>query len=149
MYLLDTDHLSILQRPSGVEAGRLKERLGTVPMESIHVSIVSFHEQVNGWNAFLNRSSSMDHLCLAYRMLGDAQRFYSEFGLVPFDNAAARCFEALARHKTRVATLDLRIASIALSRGMTLLTRNTIDFARIPGLNFEDWTIDDTSNGPN
>ena len=147
MFLLDTDHLSVLQRPSGANAGRLKERLGTVPTESIHASIVSFHEQVNGWNSFLNRSSSMDHLCLAYRMLGDAQRFYSEFELVPFDNAAARCFETLLQHKTRVATLDLRIASIALSRGMTLLTRNTIDFARIPGLNFEDWTIDDTATG--
>ena len=80
-------------------------------------------------------------------MLADAQSFYSEFELLPFDQAAARSFEELTRHKTRVATLDLRIASIALSRGMTLLTRNTIDFARIPGLNFEDWTVDDTANG--
>ena len=147
MFLLDTDHLSILQRPSGSAAGRLKERLHAVPGESIHASIVSFHEQVNGWSAFLNRSKSMDHLCLAYRMLADAQSFYSEFELLPFDQDAARRFEELTRHKTRVATLDLRIASIALSRGMTLLTRNTIDFARIPGLNFEDWTADDPANG--
>ena len=88
----------------------------------------------------------MDHLCLAYRMLADALRFYAEFELLPFDQDAARCFEELTHHKTRVATLDRRIASIALSRGLTLLTRNTIDFARIPGLSFEDWTIDNKLN---
>jgi tRNA(fMet)-specific endonuclease VapC len=42
--------------------------------------------------------------------------------------------------RVRVATLDLRIASIALCRGLTLLTRNISDFGRVPGLKTEDWT---------
>jgi tRNA(fMet)-specific endonuclease VapC len=40
--------------------------------------------------------------------------------------------------------MDLRIASIAIANQMTVLTRNTIDFERIPNLSFEDWTTHST-----
>ena len=35
--------------------------------------------------------------------------------------------------------MDLKIASIALANDSTLLTRNTNDFQRVPGLRIEDW----------
>jgi tRNA(fMet)-specific endonuclease VapC len=35
--------------------------------------------------------------------------------------------------------MDLKIASIAISHDATLLTRNTVDFAQVPGLRFENW----------
>ena len=37
--------------------------------------------------------------------------------------------------------MDLRIGAIAIANGMTVLTCNTVDFERIPGLSFEDWTV--------
>jgi tRNA(fMet)-specific endonuclease VapC len=37
--------------------------------------------------------------------------------------------------------MDLRIASIAISRSLVLLTRNARDFGKIPELVMEDWTI--------
>ena len=42
--------------------------------------------------------------------------------------------------KVRIGTMDLRIAATAISNGLILLTRNTVDFERVPGLTLEDWT---------
>ncbi len=50
-------------------------------------------------------------------------------------------FDNLRAASLRVNTMDLRIAAIALSQDMTVLTRNTVDFERVPNLKFEDWTI--------
>lgn len=41
----------------------------------------------------------------------------------------------------RMAQMDARIAAIALSRQMILLTRNHRDFSKVAGLAIEDWTI--------
>jgi tRNA(fMet)-specific endonuclease VapC len=42
--------------------------------------------------------------------------------------------------KIRIGTMDLRIAAIALTHGATLLSRNLVDFKRVPELEVEDWT---------
>jgi tRNA(fMet)-specific endonuclease VapC len=49
----------------------------------------------------------------------------------------------LQAQKVGVALMDLRIASIALSQGLVLLTRNRKDFVKVPDLRIEDWTIVD------
>lgn len=37
--------------------------------------------------------------------------------------------------------MDLRIASIAISQQMIVVTRNAVDYERIPGLVVQDWTL--------
>ena len=41
--------------------------------------------------------------------------------------------------KLNVGGMDLRIAAIALENNATVVTRNVVDFQRIPGLLIEDW----------
>ena len=47
----------------------------------------------------------------------------------------------LRRQGVRISTMDLRIAAIAISRNLVLLTRNVSDFSKVPGLIIEDWTV--------
>ena len=45
----------------------------------------------------------------------------------------------LAGLGTVIGPNDLLIASIALASGLTLVTHNTGEFSRVPGLKLEDW----------
>ena len=65
---------------------------------------------------------------------------FARMNVLPFDSQAAEKSAELRKSGVRVGTMDLRIGSIALVRGLTVLTRNTVDFERIPGLQIEDWT---------
>lgn len=48
-------------------------------------------------------------------------------------------FRELGALRTRVGSMDLRIACIALAHDATLLTRNLADFEKVPGLRVENW----------
>ena len=55
------------------------------------------------------------------------------------ESTAVDEYNSLKRAKIRIGTMDLKIASITLADDAMLLTRNTRDFSRVPGLRFEDW----------
>lgn len=67
--------------------------------------------------------------------------------VLPFDTSAARTYGALKAtlesSATPLAEPYLRIASIALTRGLILVTRNVRHFQRVPELTVENW-IDET-----
>jgi tRNA(fMet)-specific endonuclease VapC len=56
LFLLDTDHLGIMQRQTEPEFSRLIGRIGEHQPTEFLIPIVSFHEQVSGWNAYLHRA---------------------------------------------------------------------------------------------
>jgi tRNA(fMet)-specific endonuclease VapC len=58
-----------------------------------------------------------------------------------FDEKAAAQYERIKYLKTRVGTLDLRIAAIVLANDGILITANQQHFRQIPGLTTEDWTV--------
>ncbi len=73
-------------------------------------------------------------------MLSRIIQMFSKGPVLPSDEAAISVYDDLSKQRLRVGTMDLRIAAIALSRDLTLLTRNVGDFGKIPGLRTEDWT---------
>lgn len=46
---------------------------------------------------------------------------------------------SVVRSGTPIGPNDLLIAAISLARGATLVTHNTREFSRVPGLLLEDW----------
>ena len=141
MFVLDTDHLGILQRWTQPEANRLAARLVDHSQSDFYVSIVTFHEQVAGWNAYLARAKTLEGIVRAYRMFQGIVSAFASMQVLPFDDAAARVFESLRKQGVRIGTMDLRIAATAIARGYTLLSRNLVDFERVPGLRVEDWIV--------
>ena len=102
--------------------------------------IVSFHEQVQGWNAYLARAKSPVGLAKGYSRLEKILTDFSQSRVASFDDDAALQFELLRSQRIRIGTMDLRIAAIALVRGYTVLSRNLVDFQKVPGFTAEDWT---------
>jgi tRNA(fMet)-specific endonuclease VapC len=66
-----------------------------------------------------------------------------QFAVLEFDREDARqageIWAALAMAGTPIGPYDVLIAGQASARGLILITRNTREFARVPGLRFEDW----------
>ena len=140
-YLLDTDHISILQKQSGREFASLIARIAQVQRADLAFCIVSFHEQVLGCNAYLAKSKTSADVERGYRMFDRVLSAFAAAQVLPFDSNASLVLDGLVAQRVRIATMDLRIASIALSQRLTLLTRNARDFSKVPGLAIDDWTI--------
>lgn len=64
--------------------------------------------------------------------------------IVPFDEAAAQAYGDIRAHLERSGTpigaMDMLIAAHALSLGIPLVTNNSREFLRVPGLTVLDWT---------
>ncbi len=134
-YCFDTDILSATIKPA--PPLHLVRRLATVPPQEQFTTSVTVGELVYG----ARRVGRED---LAVRVEQVVRRAQT---VLPFDTLAARTFgavkAALERSGIPLAEPDLRIASIALTRGLTLVTRNVRHFQRVPHLTVENW-IDDT-----
>ncbi|MGH9801947.1 MAG: type II toxin-antitoxin system VapC family toxin, partial [Blastocatellia bacterium] len=76
----------------------------------------------------------------AYLRLQTGLEFYLTKDCLPFDQTASHIFDKLVTQKIRIGTNDLAIAAITLSANGILVTRNTVDFERVPNLVIEDWT---------
>jgi tRNA(fMet)-specific endonuclease VapC len=140
VYILDTDHITILEKGRGAEFAGLSSRLGDLGEGDVAVTIISFEEQTRGWLSYLARARSLTQQVEAYARLRQMVENYRRIPLIDFDSAAAVEFQRLKQSRLRIGTMDQKIAAIALAHGATLLTRNRTDFEKVPGLTVEDWT---------
>ena len=135
--ILDTDTLSLVQREHPLVVDRLK----AVPRKQRGITVISLEEQLRGRLAQIAKAKGEEELRRAYMLLEQTHRGLCKIQKFAFDAKAQEKFKELKRAKIRIGTLDLRIAAIALSNNAILVTRNRQDFAKIPELDLEDWSI--------
>ena len=133
MYLLDTDVLSNLLKPT--PSIPLISKLASVPIEQQFTSSVTLAEMVYGAHRLgPGRGALLARL---------ESSLLADLPVLPFDVAAALRYgelrAALERRGTPISDADLRIASIALARGLCVVTGNVRHFERVPGLTVENW----------
>jgi len=77
------------------------------------------------------------------RNLSALEQFLAPLELADFDRSAAAAYgplrAALEAAGTPIGPLDTQIAAHALALGVTLVSNNTREFARVPGLRLENW----------
>jgi tRNA(fMet)-specific endonuclease VapC len=138
-WILDTDHLSLLQRGNQP----LLDRMSSRDRDRFAISIVTAEEQLRGRLSTISKASdrgSKISLPLAYQNLRLTIESLQEFEQIDFDLQAESIYHQLREQKIRIGTQDLRIAAIVLANRATLLTRNDRDFSQVPNLVTEDWT---------
>jgi tRNA(fMet)-specific endonuclease VapC len=137
--LLDTDHVNVLKYPDRPQFITLTTRLNTSADQDVATTIITIEEQLRGWLAVINRADDVHRQVSAYRDLLRLFDFFSRWQVIPFDAQAADTFQRLRQQRIRIATMDLKIASIALVHDAFLLSANLQDFQRVPHLRVADW----------
>jgi tRNA(fMet)-specific endonuclease VapC len=136
LYVLDTDIAGFVQRRHPA----VMKHLNALPDDAeLVTTIITFGEDLSGWLPACRRATGGLARAKAYARLQQGLEFYLDKDCLPFDETAAAIFDQLRAQHKRIGTNDLAIAAITLSVNGILVTRNIVDFERIPGLVFEDW----------
>jgi tRNA(fMet)-specific endonuclease VapC len=141
MYILDTDHLSLIQR-NGKEGKKILARLAILDNPEVAVTVITYEEQVRGRLSFLSKAKTIDRQVLAYQGLEQLVLDYQSIVIVPFNRIAVLEHQRLRKSYPRLGNMDLKIAAITLTNEKAiLLTRNESDFRQISELQIEDWSV--------
>lgn len=128
-YLLDTNVLVYAYRNQGA----CRTRLESTDPRQVYLCPLNVFE--------IERGIARSQRPQALRLFLDD--LLTRFSLLDFDTAAARCAaQARCQLETQgqmIGPYDILFAGIALAHPCTLVTRNTREFARVPGLAVEDW----------
>jgi tRNA(fMet)-specific endonuclease VapC len=141
MVILDTDHITLVERSDSQLGAKLRTRLERIPAQDLMLTIISFEEQTRGWLAQIAKARALTQQVVAYQRLRRHLEIYRYAIILDFDDAAAVTFQRLRSQRIRIGSFDLKIAAIAIAHDATLLSRNLADFRKVPGLKVEDWTM--------
>jgi tRNA(fMet)-specific endonuclease VapC len=136
LYILDTDHISLLQRGHA----QVRQKIAGIDIANRAVTIISATEQIQGRMAVIRRVKDEFVASRSFFRLQETLNFYAPLQVLAYSEEAAQIFQSLRQQKIRIGTQDLRIASIALSFNAIVATRNSKDFAKVPNLIIEDWS---------
>lgn len=122
-YLIDADAAVYAM---DVNHARLTKRIAQCAPGEIAISVISYAEVAFG--TYVGKPPPPEIL----------EAFIQAIPLLPFDEAAAREYAKLPFRRAR---FDRLLAAHALSIGATVITNNEADFADVPRLKVENWTV--------
>jgi tRNA(fMet)-specific endonuclease VapC len=88
MIVLDSDHVSFLQRPRSVESERLLRRLDSSTDRNIVVTVISVEEQMRGWLQVIARYRDPMQQMAYYDKLIEFVRFFNDWPILPFHESS-------------------------------------------------------------
>ena len=129
-YMLDTD--ICIYAVKGIPAS-VRDMIERSVFEGLCISSISYSELEFGIFNSNDPKGNQESL----------NRFLTGIRVLPFDDAAAAEYGMiradLKKKGTPIGPLDTLIAAHARSEGLILVTNNTREFSRIPGLKLENW----------
>ena len=109
----------------------LSQDTSTFMISSITVFELEYGAEKSNWGEKNRRKMAM---------------FLAPFRILPFDTndamVAGKIRAYLEQRGTPIAPYDIQIAAQGISRGITVVTHNTDEFSRVPGIQLEDWVED-------
>ena len=138
LYVLDTSVIGFIEQAHPTTTNYLQSLSDA---DALATTIVTVGESFAGWLPICRRARSSQERIFAYERMQQSFNIYRGMTCLPYAAVAAKIFDNLNAQKIRIGTNDLAIAAIALSVSGILVTRNTVDFQRVPDLLLEDWTI--------
>lgn len=141
LYILDTDHMSLLERFDNQAGYQIRNRMDQLlsASDSAATTIITFEEQIRGWMSRLAKAKTISQQVYDYQKLNQLLENYRAITVLDFDEKSGLQFQALQKARIRIGTMDLKIAATAIANNATLLSRNLKDFNKVPGLKVEDW----------
>ena len=136
---MDTDHLSLYQRNHPQVCDRIwaARQNGIV----LKTTVVTVEEQYAGRLAQIRKAQTPEALIAAYDRLKASFSLFSQLDILEYNRSADDHFRQFRSQRVRIGTQNLRIASIAIAHGGTVLTCNRKDFEQVPGWTIEDWSF--------
>ena len=135
--VLDTNHFREL-RENSAAGQRLQASIVSRDADCF-ACIVTAEESLSGWVAFIRKHKAGVDQLHGYERLHACIESLSKLTILPFDHESALLFHEIERQALRIGTMDLKIAAICISHDALLLSRNMVDFAKVPGLRVENW----------
>lgn len=135
-FALDSDTTTLLLRGHAAVC----QRAGEIEPERLSVTVITVEEVLTGWYTQIRQAKKDEQILRAYSALQEAVEFFGRVRILPMDAASWQLFQQFRKSKLHIGSNDLKIAAIAKRNGATVVTRNTRDFKRLPGVSIEDWS---------
>ena len=132
MYLLDTNICSYFMRNQypGLAEKILLHKPSELLISAITVYELEYGAEKKNWGEKTRQKLAM---------------FLAPFSIIPFTTddavAAGRLRAYLGKQGTLIGPYDIQIAAQGLTRDAIVITHNTGEFSRVPGLEVEDWVL--------